>query len=405
MCLVFTKCAENLENGRRLENFSWRLWYREAHFFEDPSLPPTKSISFDRKPAPQPIPSPPEVLSDLSESVTSASDLEDARHMVDQPQPESHAASRPCLGRQESSSRRQNIKHLSPDSFKCLIESLEPPTAEAEKWKALKAKKEHDENSAAEALANAAASETRVPEPPPPAPAMPTDIPARARTMSDTQGSPGAMSGRSLQRVSSSIVRGFTPENPSISRRLTPIEPPAPVVQNVAEVRKKPKFFIASSVSDSDDEYTPLSLKSSIKPASKSTIYPPGMKRASSNGSSTKKTHFHEIVDTKILPAPPTEDESDGDEDSAVMSDDEDDEWEDSQSESGDVQDEHLFDKREDTHVTSRPSMLSTLFKSKSDYNLPSQAFRASNTFVRSRTSPSHTPRPQPFSPPTDGLP
>lgn len=28
--LVFTKCAENLENGRRLENISWRLWYREA---------------------------------------------------------------------------------------------------------------------------------------------------------------------------------------------------------------------------------------------------------------------------------------------------------------------------------------------------------------------------------------
>jgi hypothetical protein len=126
------------------------------------------------------------------------------------------------------------------------------------------------------------------------------------------------------------------------------------------------------------------------------------MKRASSNGSNTKKTHFHEIVDTKFLSAPPTEEESDGDEDSAVMSDDEDDDWEDSQSESGEAQDEHLFDKREDTQLTSHPSMLSTLFKSKSDYNLPSQAFRASNTFVRSRTSPSHTPRPQPFSPPAD---
>jgi len=402
LSLVFTKCAENLENGRRLENFSWRLWYREAHFFEDPSLPPSKPISFDRKSALQPMPSPPEVLSDLSESVTSASDLEDARHVVDQPQanPQSHAPSRPCLARQESASRRQNVKHLSPDSFKCLIESLEPPNAEAEKWKALKAKRESEENVGA--LATATAPEAIVPEPP--APAMPTDIPARARTLSDAHSSPSAMSGRSLQRVSSSIVRGFTPENPSISRRLTPIEPPAPLAHNAAEVRKRPKFFIASSVSDSDDEYAPLSLKSSIKPASKSTISPPGMKRASSNGSSTKKTHFHEIVDTKFLSAPPTEEESDGDEDSAVMSDDEDDDWEDSQSEGGEASDEHLFDKREDTQLTSRPSMLSTLFKSKSDYNLPSQAFRASNTFVRSRTSPSHTPRPQPFSPPADDL-
>ncbi|KAK7205174.1 hypothetical protein BZA70DRAFT_175340 [Myxozyma melibiosi] len=28
---VFSKCAENLENGRRLENLSWRLWNRDHH--------------------------------------------------------------------------------------------------------------------------------------------------------------------------------------------------------------------------------------------------------------------------------------------------------------------------------------------------------------------------------------
>ncbi|ORX46562.1 DUF1752-domain-containing protein [Hesseltinella vesiculosa] len=27
---VFSKCKNNLENGRRLENLSWRLWYRES---------------------------------------------------------------------------------------------------------------------------------------------------------------------------------------------------------------------------------------------------------------------------------------------------------------------------------------------------------------------------------------
>ncbi|KAI9250495.1 hypothetical protein BDA99DRAFT_209150 [Phascolomyces articulosus] len=30
MWTVFTKCKDNLENGRRLENLSWRLWYRES---------------------------------------------------------------------------------------------------------------------------------------------------------------------------------------------------------------------------------------------------------------------------------------------------------------------------------------------------------------------------------------
>ncbi|TKY90645.1 hypothetical protein EX895_000643 [Sporisorium graminicola] len=37
---VFTKCAESLESGRRLENLSWRLWFREAHI-----LPPETSLS------------------------------------------------------------------------------------------------------------------------------------------------------------------------------------------------------------------------------------------------------------------------------------------------------------------------------------------------------------------------
>ncbi|EIM91688.1 DUF1752-domain-containing protein, partial [Stereum hirsutum FP-91666 SS1] len=26
---IFTKCKESLQEGERLENISWRLWYRE----------------------------------------------------------------------------------------------------------------------------------------------------------------------------------------------------------------------------------------------------------------------------------------------------------------------------------------------------------------------------------------
>jgi hypothetical protein len=66
-----------------------------------------------------------------------------------------------------------------------------------------------------------------------------------------------------LYRLWASIVRGFAPENPSISRRLTPLES-IPVEPRVVEERKRPKFFIASSVSDSDEEYARHSLKSSM---------------------------------------------------------------------------------------------------------------------------------------------
>ncbi|KAF9220412.1 DUF1752-domain-containing protein, partial [Gyrodon lividus] len=27
--MIFAKCKESLQDGRRLENISWRLWYRE----------------------------------------------------------------------------------------------------------------------------------------------------------------------------------------------------------------------------------------------------------------------------------------------------------------------------------------------------------------------------------------
>ncbi|THH12667.1 hypothetical protein EW146_g7481 [Bondarzewia mesenterica] len=42
---LFTKCKESLQDGRRLENISWRLWYREvAHFHSSrPSTPDTPS--------------------------------------------------------------------------------------------------------------------------------------------------------------------------------------------------------------------------------------------------------------------------------------------------------------------------------------------------------------------------
>lgn len=407
LTIVFTKCAENLENGRRLENFSWRLWYREAHFFDAPSLKHTPSATHDQKPSPQPIHSPPEVLSDLSGSVSSTSDSDcEHRHVVDQPHdcnnPESHGPTPPCL---ESPSRRQNVKHLSPDSFKSLIESLEPPDAEAEKWKVLKSKRENEENHSSGTLAPQMMTDIRFVEPIPSTPTLPKDIPfSRSYTMSETHESPNNPSGRSLQRVSSSIVRGFTPENPSISRRLSPPESTnsEPVI---AEPRKRPKFYIESSVSDSDGDDVPLTIKPSIKTANKSTLSPPGMKRATSNGS-VKKTHFHEIVDTKILPAPPTEESEDEDVEAAVMSDDEDEDWEDSQSDSGDVRDDdHLFDKREDTLLVSRGSMLSTLFKSKSDYNLSSQAFRATNPIVRSHAPPSQPPRPQPLTPSQPNIP
>ncbi|KAI8809485.1 hypothetical protein BJ742DRAFT_738070 [Cladochytrium replicatum] len=42
---VFTKCKDNLENGRRLENLSWRLWYRSVHLSNITTTPANLSLS------------------------------------------------------------------------------------------------------------------------------------------------------------------------------------------------------------------------------------------------------------------------------------------------------------------------------------------------------------------------
>lgn len=38
---VFTKCKESVQDGRRLENISWRLWYRELIQAQVSYQPPT----------------------------------------------------------------------------------------------------------------------------------------------------------------------------------------------------------------------------------------------------------------------------------------------------------------------------------------------------------------------------
>jgi Protein of unknown function (DUF3295)/Fungal protein of unknown function (DUF1752) len=366
--LVFTKCAENLENGRRLENFSWRLWYREAHFF-DPGARTAgqKSVPINGKPGSLPSPSLSET--DSVQSLSSEDLCTSAQSDISSGSPDDQ--------------RRLAVKHLSPDSFKCLVESLEPANREAEKWKAMKASR-------------AQTSQSVVPvTTPKQIPSMPTDIPTRPRTVSDPPTSLNCVSAQSLQRVSSSIVRGFTPDHPSISRRLAPAE-------QDRDTGRKPKFFLAGSASESDDEYikpavksniSPL-MKSNIAPPMKSNLSPPAMKRAVSCSGSVKKTHFDEVVDTKIVAREDWEDEDedeDEDDSSAVVSDDDDEEWEDSQSDTEQSihnVDNSLFQKK-DTQLTSHPSMLSNLFKSKSDYNLQLHRTPARN---RSPRSPIPTP-------------
>ncbi|KAH9841999.1 uncharacterized protein C8Q71DRAFT_700263 [Rhodofomes roseus] len=46
---LFTKCKESLKDGRRLENISWRLWYRELAAQQTLYSPGSLSPPFSEK--------------------------------------------------------------------------------------------------------------------------------------------------------------------------------------------------------------------------------------------------------------------------------------------------------------------------------------------------------------------
>lgn len=46
---MFTKCKESLKDGRRLENLSWRLWYREIAAQQTFASPGSLSPPFSEK--------------------------------------------------------------------------------------------------------------------------------------------------------------------------------------------------------------------------------------------------------------------------------------------------------------------------------------------------------------------
>ncbi|ORZ02218.1 hypothetical protein BCR43DRAFT_519583 [Syncephalastrum racemosum] len=102
MWTVFTKCKDNLENGRRLENMSWRLWYRESNAERDEKTAPTV-----RTPIPIPALSPDDSHDDYF-----------------------------CQSLPEDSPQTPSFKHVSPTSFKRIISSvgdstLTPPISTA----------------------------------------------------------------------------------------------------------------------------------------------------------------------------------------------------------------------------------------------------------------------------------
>ncbi|RUP43912.1 hypothetical protein BC936DRAFT_136554 [Jimgerdemannia flammicorona] len=137
MWTVFTKCKENLENGRRLENISWRLWYRETMLLDRPyeklkvtSIGAAELQPTQQKPVVECAP-----ISSLSDPMGSNGlNCMDNVSTADQSPP---TTTIPAGTSQEveSSSPKSFMRHLSPLSFQRIISSLVPTGADSSDWK------------------------------------------------------------------------------------------------------------------------------------------------------------------------------------------------------------------------------------------------------------------------------
>ncbi|KXN87532.1 hypothetical protein AN958_08511 [Leucoagaricus sp. SymC.cos] len=114
--ILFTKCKESLRDGRRLENISWRLWYKsmaETGFAPGHGLLVetlvTKETVLDEKnyrpPTPEEIPQPPPVIADTTSNVPLSTTSQGASNPVN---------SSPLLGQHENSVSLSPSPSLSP---------------------------------------------------------------------------------------------------------------------------------------------------------------------------------------------------------------------------------------------------------------------------------------------------
>ena len=129
---VFSRCADSVEQGRRLENLSWRLWQREQLIetekakdaIAENSTTTTTSSTLTK---PVPVANRAPELPQLSGSVDSVAD-EDANDFISESAP---VEIRPRIHRLDStvSSRSRRDRHISSDDFEKMVVSIVKDTA------------------------------------------------------------------------------------------------------------------------------------------------------------------------------------------------------------------------------------------------------------------------------------
>ncbi|CAG8098217.1 unnamed protein product [Penicillium nalgiovense] len=420
MWMVFSKCADYMDQGRRLENLSWRLWTRETFCVE-----PEKSNSTSALPLLQ---SEAEDLPELSASVESAASDQAERIEAYMKRPKFFDY-RPAVVREDSVAglgcgKEKHITSLDLErmvlnikekkQLKPMPHPVEPPAPVVD-ISPRPSTPTTTTPSVSTARHAPHFSVRPTPYPHESTESCSTTTPegnesdtARVNASDTNVSSSGILPSRPELVKSTSIVRGFSPSHisssfrsqprrsidPSPSRSTTQLKP--------SPLRKKGGMFTLGGSSGDDDE---SSFEERMVPqATQENATGGGLKPKNNNPGSTKKTaSFSNQVSSHIIPNSKVISRSDED---AIETDDEvsesaiveDSDWEDSITEGGESSvDEQggmfqRIDSRSD--LVSRRSMLTMMTHHPA--RMQGNAFRTSPALQRSRlTAPSGPSIPQ----------
>ncbi|RKK67882.1 hypothetical protein BFJ69_g14100 [Fusarium oxysporum] len=387
---VFSRCADSVEQGRRLENLSWRLWQRETFVVdnEEKTAPSTQTL-------PQNIPSESRIpdLPQLSGSVESLVD-EEAVDFSSLSAPLEIA--RPRVRRQDScaSTRSKRERHISSDDFEKMIVSIV---------------KDKGPLSAPPHVAPVPKESLPVPPVFERSGSTTTESQSPAKSITASEGSPQP-SPQSLPRTT--VVRGFSPSQIPTPRTISGAaqssdaipEPKSSPAAKVVQPKKPARFALGGSCSSSEQDQS-LSNSKPIIPIIKKPVFQIGgsseedgslkSAMASSRPGSLlsarkKQASFSNNVMTRTIDdeAAVDSDTDDYIDESAIDDDDDSSDWEDSMEESGKSSMDDKFFQRVDSkpNLTSRRSLI-TLMLAQNDRarTLGNHASQSTSAIPRSR--------------------
>lgn len=414
-----------MEDGKRLENLSWRLWNRETFC----CAPPKKTAPIrTKKTADAPAACVPELSSSL-ESASSEEEFETSSPVA----PRIASSARPEIRRNDSvetNRSRGHEKHITPIDLEKIVISIK----ETKQLEPIELPMPFVEQSATTASLERTSSQSPRQSPSQdsqglsshPSISQATLLESSASTVgthgshdsqeSETSQMVGSQDSSSTEMSTHSIIRGFVPggapssyrSQTNLAAQPTPILKTSPSYRNPPPKKKGAMFTIGTSSGEDESSLESHMFRSNI---SESLRHPSSF---TSDGSKKRTAFKDDVAVAKAAEYSSVFGSDDEDEDvseSAIEDDDDSSDWEDSedqQSGPSSVNERELFQRVDSRpNLTSRRSLLTTLMHEPDRARaLANAASRSTPALRRSRattpngpsvaTSPSPTPIPEP---------